>query len=896
MAPRKTQKCQNKTKKPLAKQKTKSKRTRYPIHVKQHAQRLKDQGLTLTQMIDWFKKEMNLVIKKSTICTWYNNDNVEKFKGLGVVDKDTLDTCYTPSQRPAILHDLERVLKVHIIKSQSVGMPMTQMAIRYHALTFFDRLKTLQIYDNNGARRPNCVVLSQSYIDCTLRVKPDVPKVTNPDDPLYENSEDMETNQLVVSSLPTDDVRVCTLCPKLMGNYHAFLDHVMWHTIQNVENVAATLDLEGTPPLPNPTPPPTPTPKDLYHSFKASAGWCSNFIARNKLGSYTLSGEKASNDYEKAKAFKKDFTTYMSLRPEITVETVIQVVINCDEGGLQYRSIPQRGYVSNDVIIKAKKPIKSRVTLMFCSTMHGHKFKLVVIGQSKNPRCFKKMNKSLLPVHYYNNKTAWMTREFFFDWFISHFEPEVSRLYPGKTIHLLMDNCRAHPPKDILDSLFPNIKVWMLPPNTTAIIQPMDQGIIMTAKSRFKKNYYKQLQEFNIESHCQFEDPVAEFMKQYTLLDAINDIDQAWQSISKRQLHKSFEEVIDIPLFLENKLTNFEIDEPWLGYDFSGFDNQHVIAQRNRDTISTLTAANSEEPTAAPPAADEDDGLDQVVTNINNLLLQVAACTHEPAQCIDLEALKEDISYDPFKDLEMDHEITEVLSSLQITDDDYYELEELEEPCITTPNPIVTIFSSFNNFKRISNNLTQDFTAVDQTLYQKLTDDMNDLLYRYLKHPVPTDKNAEDLLDAQDLLDDLPDINPNPQNINVDNTLDLPGPSHEDVPLRRVPSSGNVTTFRQIRGFQHDTDNDNWKRNIKKEKPVEELDSDTDTVLLVCDESDDDPDGFVNEPDDDPDGFVNEPDATGSNDGTNWSTSPGVGTQNLSYELSLDLTHDEFVE
>ena len=861
MAPRKKQKCQNKTKKGVVdKEKTKPKRKRYNIHYKQHAQRLKDQGLTLKQISEWFQKEFNEVIKKSTLCTWYNSNNVEKFKGLGVIHKDTNDTCYTPSQRPAILLDLERVLKVHIIKAQSVGMPMTQQGIRYHALTFFDRLKTLNIYDTNGARLPNCVVLTQNYIDCTLRLKPDVPKVTNPDDPLYENSEDMETNDFVVSSLATDDVHVCALCHKRMGNYHAFLDHVMWHTNENVENVAATIDLEGTP-LPNPT------TKDLYHTFKASAGWCSNFITRNKLGSYTLSGEKASNDYVRAAAFKKDFTTHMSLLPEITVETVIKVLINCDEGGLQYRSIPQRGYVSNNVIIKAKKPIKSRITIMFASTMHGHKFKLLVIGNSKNPRCFNKMNKSLLPVHYYNNPTAWMTREFFFDWFISHFEPEVSRLYPGQTIHLLMDNCRAHPSKDILDSLFPNIKVWMLPPNTTAIMQPMDMGIIMTAKSRFKKSYYQQLQEFNVINHCQYDDPVAEFMKQYNLLDAINDIDQAWQSISKRQLHKSFEEVIDIPLFLEMKSTNFQMNEPWLGYDFRGFD-------------TTPTAANSEELTDAP-AADEDDGLDQVVTDINNLLSQVSDLTSMPAQCIDLQALQEDIRYDPFKDLEIDHEITEVLTSLEINDGDYYESQELEEPCITTPNPIVTMFESFNNFKRISNNLTQDFTAVDQALYQKLTDDMNDLLYRYLKHPVPTDKNAEDLLDAQDLLDDLPDINPNPQNINVDNTLDLPGPSHEDVPLHRVPSSDNVTTtFRKIH------DNSNWKRNIKKEKKtVEELDSDTDTVHLCNDDSDDDPDGFVNEPD-----------TTGSNDGTNWSTSPVVGTQNLSYEISLDVTHDSDFE
>ena len=50
-------------------------------------------------------------------------------------------------------------------------------------------------------------------------------------------------------------------------------------------------------------------------------------------------------------------------------------------------------------------------------------------------------------------------------------------------------------------------------------------------------------------------------------------------------------------------------------------------------------------------------------------------------QYITAESLREDIRYDPYTDLEMDHE-----------------LEELEEPSITTPNPLVTIFSSFNIF------------------------------------------------------------------------------------------------------------------------------------------------------------------------------------------------------
>ena len=56
---------------------------------------------------------------------------------------------------------------------------------------------------------------------------------------------------------------------------------------------------------------------------------------------------------------------------------------------------------------------------------------------------------------------------------------------------LILDNAPAHPPgleDDILDE-FKFVKVLYLPPNTTAILQPMDQQVI----ANFKKLYTKHL-------------------------------------------------------------------------------------------------------------------------------------------------------------------------------------------------------------------------------------------------------------------------------------------------------------------------------------------------------------------------------------------------------------------
>ena len=109
------------------------KRKRYDNILKQEAQTLHNQGWGLARIHDFFQKKLGEKISKTTICTWYSPKNIEKFKSIGKIDINNNETCYSPSQRPPMLIDLERVLLVHILRSQSVGMPMSQMAIRIHA-------------------------------------------------------------------------------------------------------------------------------------------------------------------------------------------------------------------------------------------------------------------------------------------------------------------------------------------------------------------------------------------------------------------------------------------------------------------------------------------------------------------------------------------------------------------------------------------------------------------------------------------------------------------------------------------------------------------------------------------------------------------------------------------
>ncbi|KAI6651119.1 Tigger transposable element-derived protein 6-like [Oopsacas minuta] len=108
------------------------------------------------------------------------------------------------------------------------------------------------------------------------------------------------------------------------------------------------------------------------------------------------------------------------------------------------------------------------------------KVKLLVIGKSKKPRCFKGIDMDTLPVSYRANKNAWMTSLLFEEW-ITRWDSALGK--QSRKILLLVDNCTAHPALDTLK----NIRLEFLPPNTTSLIQPMDQGIIKNIKGHYRK-------------------------------------------------------------------------------------------------------------------------------------------------------------------------------------------------------------------------------------------------------------------------------------------------------------------------------------------------------------------------------------------------------------------------
>ncbi|KAM3936129.1 tigger transposable element-derived protein 1-like [Leptodactylus fuscus] len=223
--------------------------------------------------------------------------------------------------------------------------------------------------------------------------------------------------------------------------------------------------------------------------FKVSHGWFEKFRKRTGIHSVVRHGEASSADTKAADKFITHFAKLVEEEGYIS-----QHIFNCDEMGLFWKKI----ITAKEKHMPGHKPMKDRLTLALCANAPGDcKVKPLFVYHSENPRAFKthKILKEKLHVMWRSNAREWVTRQFFVDWVNLAFGPTVKQYLLSNNLPLrallLLDNAPGHPPAlqdDILEE-FQFIKVVFLPPNTTSILQPMDQQV----RSNFKKLYTKHL-------------------------------------------------------------------------------------------------------------------------------------------------------------------------------------------------------------------------------------------------------------------------------------------------------------------------------------------------------------------------------------------------------------------
>ncbi|KAI8522092.1 Pyruvate decarboxylase 2 [Branchiostoma belcheri] len=158
--------------------------------------------------------------------------------------------------------------------------------------------------------------------------------------------------------------------------------------------------------------------------------------------------------------------------------------------------------------VSGSKKAMDHISVMFCCNMTGtHKLTPLVIGHSRNPRCFRGQR---VPLPWESNKKAWMTAAIFREW-------------EGAGRRLCF-SCTAHPHDIPLE----NIRLVFLPANTTSLIQPLDQGIIRNFKGLYRAQMLRRVISAVDNDEI---DNAQKFAKTTTVLDALFMVREAWKGV-----------------------------------------------------------------------------------------------------------------------------------------------------------------------------------------------------------------------------------------------------------------------------------------------------------------------------------------------------------------------------
>ena len=206
-------------------------------------------------------------------------------------------------------------------------------------------------------------------------------------------------------------------------------------------------------------------------------------------------------------------------------------IYNGDETALFYKSLPHRTYCFDGDKPAGSAKRKDRLTLLIITNMDGsdHR-KLSVIGKSKTPHCLQKKYKMQvkdMSVDWYASKNAWMTGEIHHQ-IMTKLNNEM-RL-SNRHILYVCNNASSHQVRE-----YSHIKFLMLPPNATSIMQPLDQGIILSAKRRYKKKLaerYLACVENNKDANS--------LLKALDIVQATNMIAASWRETSSTIIQNCF--------------------------------------------------------------------------------------------------------------------------------------------------------------------------------------------------------------------------------------------------------------------------------------------------------------------------------------------------------------------
>ncbi|XP_054648760.1 tigger transposable element-derived protein 1-like [Dunckerocampus dactyliophorus] len=273
-----------------------------------------------------------------------------------------------------------------------------------------------------------------------------------------------------------------------------------------------------------------------FKDFTASKGWFEKFQKRYQLKSVVLHREAASADQSAAEDYVNSFQNILEEGNYLPEQ-----VFNMDETGLFWKRMPSRTFIFKDEAkVHGFKAYKDRVTVVMCGNAEGFLLKPALIYKAKNPRALKNKNKNLLPVHWMHNANGRITKQLTSDWFHKCFIPQVKLYLVEKGLEfnvlLLMDNAEGHAQELTYDG----VRIEFLPPNTTSLIQPIDQGVIRTFKALYTRNALQHLVEaMDLEENFLLKD----CWRQYTIATCLKNIHVVLKDIKMETVNASWKKL-----------------------------------------------------------------------------------------------------------------------------------------------------------------------------------------------------------------------------------------------------------------------------------------------------------------------------------------------------------------
>ena len=266
---------------------------------------------------------------------------MEKVQNIAPDRINVSDVRYNPKQRPDVIVDMENILAGKVMSITVNGLPYSREILQILAIHIFHKLIGYNLYNEQGQRKhpdqaiEEDMIQAVEYAQLTTHYLAKSTKKTE-----WHKSQKADRNGIIVP-------HQCKLCPRRFKCNVNLTLHVYWHTIN--DNIDDDDDVLVDDPNNNHSDEDDETSASEY-KFVASAGWLKKFLDRHDLGRHHMKGEKGSADHEAVDPWIHEWLTFLHtdyvLKHHKTLKQVIHIIVNFDECGFQYKSLPQYSYLS----------------------------------------------------------------------------------------------------------------------------------------------------------------------------------------------------------------------------------------------------------------------------------------------------------------------------------------------------------------------------------------------------------------------------------------------------------------------------------------------------------------------------------------------------------------------